>query len=482
MDLELWGKLLVILLLVAGNAFFVGSEIAITSARRSRIKQLADMGNKSARTVQLLHEEPERFYSVTQIGITLVSLGLGAIGMDTISKLMDPMFEAGFALFSGGKDMIDMAHVTSFAAAFVIISFLHVVAGELAPKVLAFHKAEAMSMGVGWLINGMYVSFKWVVWIMNKSSDGLLWVCGQRNLGGGGHEGHFSMSEEEIRMILSASEREGMLNPEETKMIRGVFNLDEQSVRSAMVPRTDILALSQDATLTEALQFFKEEPHARFPVYDGNLDKIKGVVAMKELLSVIAESQDVASDSQRPVGEFVHPAYIVPNSKPLSELLKEFKKSRQQMAVVIDEYGGTEGIITLEDILEEIVGEYADEFTAQQSRRVKKLAGSQWMIDASVRVADLEPVVNYPFPLDEDYITLGGLMYKLLGRVPLVGDRVDLTAVDYLEVVEMDGHRITKVLFSDGKLDDKGKVVLAQEAQGTESLEESGLVPQQAAP
>ncbi|MCB1904279.1 MAG: DUF21 domain-containing protein, partial [Gammaproteobacteria bacterium] len=223
MDTELILQLGLILLLVMGNAFFVGSEIALTSARRSRIKQLADTGNKAARTVQLLHKEPERFYSVTQIGITLVSLALGAIGMVTISQMLDPMFEKLFDLFGDRtlhKGLIAMAHTASYAVAFVIISFLHVVAGELAPKVLAFHKAESLSLAVGGIINGLYKMFKWLIWIMNKSSNGLLWVFGQRNLSGHG-EGHFAMSEEEIRTILSASEQDGVLNADETMMIRG---------------------------------------------------------------------------------------------------------------------------------------------------------------------------------------------------------------------------------------------------------------------
>lgn len=457
MDLIIWGKLGIILLLVAGNAFFVGSEIAITSARRSRIKQLADLGNKSAKVVQILHQQPERFYSVTQIGITLVSLALGAIGMVTISDLLDPSFEGLFALF--GPNLVKAAHTTSYVMAFIIISFLHVVAGELAPKVLAFHKAEAMSMGVGWIINLLYVSWKPVIWLMNKASNGLLWVFGQRDLGGDGHEGHFSMSEEEIRMILNASEQDGVLHPDETKMIRGVFDLDEHSVREAMIPRTEILALRHDATLLEAVRKFKNAPHARFPVYEGSFDNIIGIVSIKEMLGALADSQDLQSQSwQRSVKDFLHEPYMIPNSKSLSGLLKEFRKNRQQMAIVVDEYGGTEGIITLEDILEEIVGDYADEFTPQ-ARRVKKLEGSQYEIDASMRVSDLEPLVNFPFDPSEDYVTLGGLVYKELGRIPKVGDHVDMDA-GRLEVMEMDNHRITKIKFMDVEVKRDGSINL----------------------
>jgi putative hemolysin len=260
-------------------------------------------------------------------------------------------------------------------------------------------------------------------------------------------------------MILTASEHEGHLDASETKMIRGVFDLDEHTVRDAMIPRTDILALSSDSTLADALKFFKKTRHARFPVFSGDLDHIVGIVAMKELLSLVAEAGDNKTINLK-VSEFMHPPYIVPNSKSLSHLLREFKATRQQMAIVIDEYGGTEGVITLEDILEEIVGEYEDEFTSH-GRRIKKTEGSQYEVDASVRISDVEHVVNFPFPVADDYITLGGLVYKQLGRIPAVGDTVELDAAR-LQVLEMDNHRITKILFQDLKKDDDGKWVLAE--------------------
>jgi len=463
-SLTTWINLGLILLFVAGNAFFVGSEIAISSARRSKIKQMADMGNKSAKTVEILHNEPERFYSVTQVGITLVSLGLGAIGMETISNLTDASFVALFAMFGDSEALVRAAHTTSyaFAFAFVVISFLHVVAGELAPKVLAFHKAEAISTGVGWVINLMYVIFKPLIYFMKLASNGLLWIFGQRDLAHEG-EGHFTMSVEEIRMVLTASEKDGVLAPEETQMIRGVFNLDEHTVREAMVPRTEIMALSKDATLTDALRMFRDVPHSRFPVYDKTIDHITGIVSIKELLSVMAESrgESLEETSRRPVSEFAKQPLIVPDSKLISEMLKQFKQTRQQVAIVIDEYGGTEGLISLEDILEEIVGDYDDEFS-HQVRQVKKLEGSQFEVDASIRLTDLDPIVGYPFEPDPDYVTLAGMIYKRLGRVPEVGEIIEIPSARIV-ILEMDHHRITKVRFEDIALDDAGKVSLADE-------------------
>ena len=459
MESHLFFNLLAVILLVMGNAFFVGSEIALTSARRSRIKQLADTGNKAARTVQLLHKEPERFYSVTQIGITLVSLALGAIGITTMEHLIDPVFEAMAVSFSGGQSLVDVAHTAAYIFGFVVISFLHVVGGELAPKVLAFHKAETLSLGVAGIMNFLYSSLKPLIWIMNKSSEGLLWVFGQRDLAKEG-AGHFSITEEEIRTILTASEHDGVLNAEETQMIRGVFDLDEQQVRDAMVPRTDITAMSKDATVAEALMMFKEGRHARYPVYDVNLDDMVGMIAIKELLSSLADTDDVAPIKQNRIGDIMLPLHIVPETVALSELLKDFKRTGQQLAIVVDEYGGTAGMITLEDILEEIVGDYSDEFSKHKHRYVKKLSGSQYAIDAGIRTSDLESLVNFPFP-DGDFVTLGGLVYHQLGRIPQIGDEVPLEGAR-LQVLEMDKHRITKVLFQDLAIAEDGTVGLAE--------------------
>ncbi|MBF0272303.1 MAG: HlyC/CorC family transporter [Magnetococcales bacterium] len=442
METYLWFKLFLILILILGNAYFVGAEVAITGARRSKIRNLAEGGNKAAQRVQELHQEPERFYSVTQIGITIVSLALGAVGMDTLALIMNPWFEHLFGMFGSGEEIIKTAHLTAYVVAFVVISFLHVVGGELAPKILAFHKAETVAMAVSWSVNAQYVFWTPVIWAMKHASNFLLWTWGQGDLIGS-HGEHFTMTQDEIRTIITASEGAGVLKPEDTKMIHGIIDMGERTVRSAMVPRTDILAFTKETTLLEALNRFRDVPHARYLVYENNLDNIIGYVAMKELLSVMAESKE--SQIDRPISEYIHPCYIVPNSKRLRDLLKEFKANRQQLAVVIDEYGGTEGIITLEDILEEIVGDYEDEFT-QGTRRIKKLDNGQFLLDASMRISELGSILNYTFPDVDDYSTIGGLIYHQLGHVPKVADAVNL-AEARITVMEMDNHRITRVRF-----------------------------------
>ncbi len=444
METVLWFKLLLIIILIIGNGYFVGAEVAITGARRSKIRQLADKGNKSALRVQEFHQEPERFYSVTQIGITIVSLALGAIGMDTLALIMGPWFENMFLMFGAGEELIKTAHMSAYIFAFIIISFLHVVGGELAPKILAFHKAEAVAMAVSWSVEMQYRAWTPVIWAMKHASNFLLWTWGQGELIGS-HGEHFTMTQEEIRTIITAaSEGDGILAPEDTKMIHGIMDMSDRTVRSAMVPRTDILAFPKESNLQDVLSKFREAPHERYLVFETNLDHIIGYITMKELLSTLIENKDT-SISERSIDQFINPCYFVPNSKRLRDLLKEFKANRQQLAVVIDEYGGTEGIITLEDILEEIVGDYEDEFT-QAARRVKKLENGQFIIDASMRITELGPVLHYNFPEIDDYMTIGGLIYHQLGRVPIVGDEADLDKA-HLEVLEMDNHRITKLMF-----------------------------------
>jgi CBS domain containing-hemolysin-like protein len=257
-------------------------------------------------------------------------------------------------------------------------------------------------------------------------------------------------------------------------MIRGVFKLDEHTVREAMIPRTQIRALTQEQTLADALRVFREVPHARFPVCDQSLDRITGIVAIKELLTVMAESsgQTLEDVRRRRVSEFARPPFVVPDSKSLAELLKEFKRTRQQMAIVIDEYGGTEGIITLEDILEEIVGDYEDEFT-RQAKRIKKLVGSQYEIDASMPVTELETLIGFPFPAGDDYVTLAGLFYKVMGSVPKVGDSVQLDG-GRLTVLEMDNHRITRLKFEDTAIGADGAVRLYEESSAPDADPASG--------
>ncbi|PUB90085.1 MAG: hypothetical protein DBP01_08710 [gamma proteobacterium symbiont of Ctena orbiculata] len=303
-----------------------------------------------------------------------------------------------------------------------------------------------MSLSVAWIINALHTIMRPLIWVMNHSSNGLLWLFGQHDLAAHG-EGHFSMTGDEIRTILSASEQEGALDPQLTMMLRGVFDLDDHTARDAMIPRTEVDGVPNTATVADVLDLFKEELRERYPVYETSLDNIVGIVSMKELLNRLATAESPESSAsiiKLPVGEVMMPAYFVPDTMRLSLLLKDFTSNRRQIAIVLDEYGGTEGLITLEDILEEIVGDYEDEFTPRH-RHIKMEDKQHFIINGGVRVTELEPKLNFPFPTG-DYVTMGGLIHHSLGRIAEVGDLVQLEGA-LLEVLEMDNHRITKVSF-----------------------------------
>jgi CBS domain containing-hemolysin-like protein len=444
MDPLTLAKLVGIVLLITGNAFFVGSEIALTSARRSRIRHLAEQGNKKAGVVQVLHAEPERFYSVTQIGITLMSLALGAIGISTFTTILKPSitFVVGhLSIFVPPARTHTVAITTAHIIAFLFISALHVVGGELAPKVYAFHRPVRSSLAVARTINLLYRLLYPAIWLLNHASNGLLRLFGQRDLVGP-KGGHLSISEEELRTILAASASEGILDSAETAMIQGVFDLDAHTVREVMVPRTKVVGLSKGMTIRAFLKIFRQERHHRYPVYDSNMDNIVGVLTIKELLKSF-DPEAGAEEIERSISEIMLPPYLVPESKPLSTLLAEFKTKRQQMAIVIDEYGGTAGLVTLEDILEEIVGEYEDEFSPSPGFIKTKGKDGKTLIDPGIRLDDLGKMIECSFP-EGEYNTLAGFIYHHLGRVPELGDSIKLPKCK-IAVERMDGHRITLV-------------------------------------
>jgi len=444
MDVLVLSKLFAVLALVAGNAFFVGAEIAITSARRSRIQQLAEEGSHAAAMVQLLHSEPERFYSVTQVGITLMSLALGAIGIVTVTEVLQPPFLfllEQLALVVPLHGVPAIANTAAHIVAFVFISAIHIVGGELAPKVYAFHKADSLSLLVAGPVNFLFRAFYFAIWFLNHASNLLLRLFGQKDLVGPGG-GHFSISEEELRMIVSASETSGVLSTNESAMIHGIFELGDRKAIDVMVPRTNVIGMPSSTTIRELLANFREQRHHRYPIFDGTIDNIVGVLPIKELLHRM-DPDTLSANLDLPVSEIMLPAFMVPGHMPLDALLAEFKSRHQQMSIVIDEFGGTAGVVTLEDVLEEIVGDYSDEFSPGGTHLDEQGSEGTMMINPSISLVDLKSLVQFAIPPGQ-YSTLSGYIYHELGRVPEIGDSVE--SPDCKVVVEaMDGHRITQV-------------------------------------
>ena len=327
--------------------------------------------------------------------------------------------------------------------AFIFISALHIVGGELAPKVYAFHKPVRTSLAVARTINRLYRLLSSVIWLLNYASNNLLRLLGQKDLASP-IKGHLSISEDELRSILVASESEGILEPEETAMIQAVFDLEEHSAGEIMIPRTKMVSLHKNMTVRAFLEIFRQERHHRYPVYDKDIDNIIGILSIKEVLNNISP-EEMSQKIELPISEMMLPLYVVPETKSLRSLLAYFKAHRQQMAIVIDEFGGTAGLVTLEDILEEVVGEYEDEFSSAHQFVTTKGKEDKMFIDPSIYLEDLEKMIKLSLPAG-DYKTLTGLIYKHLGRVPEIGDTVQLPGCK-ITVESMEMHRITQVSF-----------------------------------
>lgn len=463
MDIVLFGKLVAILVLVAGNAFFVGSEVAITAARRSQIKQMADMGDKRAKIVQLLHEEPTRFYAVTQIGITLVSMALGYIGMDAFKELMSPAFTSLFALFMTAESAASWGGIMGLVMGFIIVSFLHVVGGELAPKVLAYHKAIWLSCSVSGIVNLLYIMWIPVIWLMNITSNYLLIAVGHGDIvGGNGGHGHdsSSMTLDELSLVVNASTSSGTIDKDQGRMLLGVLDLSEDTVEQAMIPKPDVRGLPITATVADALTIFAKTSHYTYPVFNG--DKVAGTIFMKRLVRLMEENKNnLVEFLTKPITTVMRDdPFIFPSNVKLSQAWREFRDNRRQFGVVVNEHGSMVGIVTPADIISRLAGRYPGDEFVRKPENVRKLKGSQWEIAGTTRVSDLEMLLNFPFPRESGYVTIGGLAFNRLGRVPEEGDVIKLNN-GRLQILEIEDLRVVRVLFQILSVNDKGEWNLA---------------------
>jgi len=411
-------ELLAVGVLILLNGYFVAAEYALVTARRTRIQELAEDGNRRARAVLAIVADPPRFIAAMQLGVTGTSLAIGALGEQVLARVFDPIFAAFLA----------------FALAFLIITFLHVVIGELVPKGLALGYAERVALAVSTPVRGFFVLFKPLIWVLQRSSEVIL-----RSLGltppGGEMEVY---SEAELKMLLSRSTEEGELEQQEQEMLYKVFDFADKEVSAVMVPRPEVVALSIDLPPEEALAAVIESPYTRYPVYRGSLDEIVGVLHVRNLFSALVD---------RGIGgvqleQLLRPAHIVPETKDLAALLTEFRRTNQHLAIVVDEYGELEGIVTLEDLLEEIVGEIEDEFDLPDES-VERLEDGRMRIHGTFPIDDFNEQFGQSLPI-EDFHTVGGFVFGMLGRAPEPGDEVEHETVRF-KVLEIEGSRIERL-------------------------------------
>jgi putative hemolysin len=414
----LFVELLAVAVLILLNAFFVAAEYGLVTARRTRIRELEEQGNRRARSVLQIVSNPPRFIAAMQLGVTATSLAIGAVGEQALAKVFDPI----------------LASVIAIALAFLIITFLHVVIGELVPKGVALRHSETTALAVSAPVRGFFVVMRPLIWVLQQSSEVVLRALGIEPPGAEDDV----LSEAELKMVLDRSTKHGEIEQQEQEMLYKVFDFADKEVSAVMVPRPEVVALSVELPPEEALAAMIESPYTRYPVYREALDQVVGILHVRDLISALTD-RGIAGVQ---IEELVRPANIVPETKDLAALLGEFRRTNQHMAIVVDEYGDLEGIVTLEDLLEEIVGEIEDEFDLPDES-VERLPNGKMRIDGTFPIDDFNEQFERQIPI-EDYHTVGGFVFGLLGRAPEPGDEVDWDGTRF-KVLEVEGSRIERL-------------------------------------
>lgn len=427
MNLTFFLEVILIFLLILLSGFFAASEIAVIAVRKSRIRQLVEEGNPRAVFVEKLRKDPDKFFAMIQIGITVSGSAASALGGAIAVLVIKPLVEAiPNQTVRAGSESIALILVI------ITISYVFLVLGELVPKALAIRFAEGIALIVGKSIYLSLVVTSLLIRFLSASTNLVLRAFGV----GRRHLGESEVTEEEVKILLTEGLESGIFEKTERDLIHGVFEFTDTIVRKVMTPRPDISAISIGATNDEILSTVAEEQYTRFPVYSENLDNIVGIIHTKDVTIMLQHSEAIILE------DLIREAFFVPDSKKISELLRDFQRKKIHMAIVLDEFGGTAGLVTLEDVLEEIVGEIEDEYDEEQKECEISPDGSA-LILATMEVGDFNDRFNAK--LDEELAdTMGGYLVNILGRVPSLNEAVEIAPYS-LRVVEKRGHRILKI-------------------------------------
>ncbi|SDE84278.1 Hemolysin, contains CBS domains [Bhargavaea beijingensis] len=436
--------------LIALTAFFVASEFAIVKVRTTRIDQLIAEGNRKAIRAKKVITNLDEYLSACQLGITITALGLGWLGEPTVERMLRPLFER-FEIEG------NVASFLSFVIAFSVVTFLHVVVGELAPKSMAIQKAEAITLSFSGPLIAFYQLMYPFIHTMNGAAQGLIRLFGFKPMS----ESEAAHSEEELRMILSDSLKSGEINQSEYKYVNKIFEFDDRIAREIMVPRTEMMTVEQDMTLREVFDVMGVEQYTRYPITDGDKDHIIGLVNMKHLLTAYIKDP---SSGDRPVSDFLQPIIRVIESIPIGDLLLKIQRERIHMAVLMDEYGGTSGLVTIEDILEEIVGDIQDEFDVDEVPDVQAIGEGHYIFDAKMLIEDVNDILGIHID-EEDIDTIGG--WFMAKRFDIVkGEKMIEQGYEFL-VKDMEGHHILYIEVQ--KIKEETELLTAEDATAAES-------------
>jgi putative hemolysin len=418
---------IVVLLIVLANAFFVAAEYSLVTARRSRLIEMAEKGSRRARIALRIMDSPIRFIGTVQLGITTFSILLGAVGEPIVEHWIDEPL---------------LSHTVAFVIAFTIVTYLHVTLGELVPKAIALTKNESTALWVALPVEAFYVATYPLVWFLQESSNQFTKLFGIRPA----PVGVVTHTEEELRMILAQAEDTGVIEEAEEEMLYKVFDFAGKEVHDVMVPRPEVIAISVDLPPEECLAAVIDSPFTRYPAYRGSLDDIVGTLHVRDLFSALNE-RGIANVR---IEDILRAPYVVPETKDLASLLADFRREKQHMAIVVDEYGATQGIATLEDLLEEIVGEIEDEFDLPDES-IERVDERTVRVDGTFPIDDFNEHFGTALPA-EDYHTIAGFVFGALGRAPEEGDEVEHDGVGF-RVIDVQGSRIERleVQFRDGR-------------------------------
>jgi CBS domain containing-hemolysin-like protein len=433
-------RLIAVAFLVALNAFFVAAEFALVSVRETRLLQLIDANKIGARTVQRLHHRLDEVLAAVQLGVTVASLALGWIGESAIAVVLQPYFvRFPHAAY--------YAHGLAAGISFTLITFFHVTMGEVVPKTIALQRAEQVALAVAAPMEVFITLARPVLAVMRSAARFVLRLFGTHELREGGVH-----SPEELKLMVTASRKFGLVPALQEEMINRAIDLENISVREIMVPRPDIFSLPGTMTLDEAVQRVVDEQHSRIPVYDAEKgpEHIIGVLYSKDLmrwmryrLARLSANRPAQIASNLKVQHIMREVLVVPETKPLTDLLEEFKRRKRHLAVVVDEFGSTAGVVTVEDVLEELVGEIEDEYDVPEQSPLTA-GGTSMVLDGGVNIRDLESQYQVRLPRDEGFETLGGFVMSKLQRIPREGDTFEHNGYRYT-VLEMDGRRIDSI-------------------------------------
>ena len=409
--------------LILLNGCFVAAEYGLVTSRRTRIRELADEGNRRARAVLRITKDPPRFIAAMQLGVTITSLAIGALGEPLFAHLFEPW----------------VATVLAVLLSLFIITFLHVVIGELVPKGIALGHPERTALTFSSPVRAFFAVFRPLIWLLQRATELVLGFLGQEPPGAD-HEAH---SEAELRMLLSSSAEQGEIARGEQEMLYKVFDFADKEVAAVMVPRPEVVALSVDLPPAEALEAVLDSPYTRYPVYRESLDEIVGILHVRDLVAAMHDPDGMRVNLE----ELLRPATMVPETKDLAALLTEFRRTNQHMAIVLDEYGDVEGIVTLEDLLEEIVGEIEDEFDLPDET-IERVDEDTVRIDGTFSIDDFNEEFGCDLPM-EDFHTLGGFVFGALGRAAEPGDEVAHDGMVF-RVESVEGQRIERLTVTFG--------------------------------